>query len=254
VGPMVIGAWRARVIVPTDFAVRYSPEERLLMLAHERAHLERGDAFVNILAAAWLCLFWFNPLMYWALGRLHFDQELACDALVVSRRASGKKVYGNALLKAQMHPESAWPTPIGCHWKSSHPLKERIAVLKYPSPGFGRRLSGVAVAVALAISGIYMVTIASGSPAPKAVDWMAQSIDLEIDDQTCREVIMTIARKSGHNVVFSDQAQQKLKGQTQTLKAHFVQIPVGAMLNLVAQTGGLAIKQSGDVIFVDVPH
>jgi hypothetical protein len=260
---MVLGAWRARVIVPTDFAVRYTPEERVLMLAHEQAHLERGDSFINMLAAAWLCLFWFNPLMYWAVGRLHFDQELACDALVVLRRVSGKKLYASALLKAQTHPESAWRTPIGCHWKSSHPLKERIAVLKYSSPGAVRRIGGVGAAVALCMAGSYAVTLASGtalaqktaaSSAPDGVDWLAQSIDLDVHDQSGREVLMTIARKSGHNVVFSDQAQQKLKEQAQPMKAHFVDIPVGALLKLIAQTEGLVIRQSGGVIFVDVPR
>jgi beta-lactamase regulating signal transducer with metallopeptidase domain len=262
VGPMVLGAWRARVIVPTDFALRYTPEERLLMLAHEQAHLQRGDTFTNIAAAAWLCLFWFNPLMYWAVGRLHFDQELACDALVLLRRATGRKLYAGALLKAQMHPESSWRTPIGCHWKSSHPLKERIAVLKYSFPGPVRRMSGVAVCVALCLSGIYAVTIASGAAplqdtsaasAPNGVDWKAQSIDLDIQRQNVHDVLMMIARKTGRRLIFSDQAQQKLKKeQAQTMMTHFVDIPVSGLLDVMAKIGGLSIKQSGGVIFVDV--
>jgi BlaR1 peptidase M56 len=135
--------------VPTDFESRYTPEERVLVLAHERGHLVRLDAAVNTFATLWLCLAWFNPLMYWALGRLRFDQELACDALVIARSKIGRGRYADALLKTQLANESAWRMPVGCHWQSTHPLKERIAMLKSPSPGLARRLGGIAFTVAL---------------------------------------------------------------------------------------------------------
>jgi beta-lactamase regulating signal transducer with metallopeptidase domain len=157
VAPLVIGAWRARVVVPTDFEARYNPEERILMLAHERAHLARRDAAINVFALGWLCLAWFNPLMYWALGRLRFDQELACDALVVAGTNTARRRYADALLKTQLANESSWLMPAGCHWQSIHPLKERIAMLKYPSPGLARRMGGIALSVGLTIAGSYAV-------------------------------------------------------------------------------------------------
>ena len=157
VAPLLVGAWRARVVVPTDFEVRYSPEERILMLAHERAHQVRRDAAVNIFATGWLCLAWFNPLMYWALGRLRFDQELACDALVVAGSKSGKRLYADALLKTQLANDSAWRLPAGCHWQSTHPLKERVAMLKYTTPGLPRRFGGIAFSIALTLAGSYAV-------------------------------------------------------------------------------------------------
>ena len=123
------------------------------------------DTLIHAVAAAWLCLFWFNPLMYWALGRLRFDQDLACDALAVSRSGASRRRYADALLRIQLPGDSAWYRPIGCHWKSSHPLKERIVMLKYSSPGRIRRASGVAIAVALAIAGTCAVALAS-SPTP----------------------------------------------------------------------------------------
>jgi hypothetical protein len=61
------------------------------------------------------------------------------------------------LLKTQLANESAWRMPVGCHWQSTHPLKERVAMLKYPSPGRARRLSGIAVALALTLVGSYAV-------------------------------------------------------------------------------------------------
>jgi len=142
-------------VVPTDFESRYTIEERTLVVAHERAHLARRDAAINICAAGWLCLSWFHPLMYWAMGRLRFDQELACDAMVIAGLKSGRRLYADALLKTQLANESAWRMPAGCHWQSTHPLKERVAMLKYPSPGPARRMGGIGFTVALTIAGSY---------------------------------------------------------------------------------------------------
>jgi beta-lactamase regulating signal transducer with metallopeptidase domain len=269
VGPLLVGAWRARVIVPVDFEARYNREERLMMLAHERAHLERGDALVNAMAAAWLCLFWFNPLMYWALGRLHFDQELACDALVLSRSSTGKGRYARALLSVQMPIYSAWRRPVGCYWKSSHHLKARIAVLKYPSPGRARRVSGVAFTVALAISGIYAVTFTSGmalaqkslsgpvpalgqpstdaSPATRSVESTAKRITIDARNEDTRNVLMMIANKSGHNILISDQVGGKVTVQVKD-------VSWTRALEIVALSQGLITKRSGDIVLVDVAH
>jgi beta-lactamase regulating signal transducer with metallopeptidase domain len=157
VAPMLVGAWRPQVVVPVDFEIRYRAEERRLILAHERAHQLRRDISINAFAAGWLCLFWFNPLMYWAIGRLRLDQELACDALVLARSEATPRRYADALLKTQLATESVWRMPVGCHWQSSHPLKERIAMLRRPLPGFRRRLGGIVFALLLTVSGGYAV-------------------------------------------------------------------------------------------------
>lgn len=153
--PMLVGAWHPRIVVPFDFESRYSEEERELVLAHERAHVKRLDVGANAIASTWLCAFWFNPLIYWAMGWLRIDQELACDALVLAHRAEARHSYANALLKTQLATESGWRLPVGCHWQSSHSLKERIVMLKRPLPGMSRQFLGVALMVALAAGGGY---------------------------------------------------------------------------------------------------
>jgi len=155
VAPLLVGLWRARIVVPADFESRYSPEERSLVLAHERAHLARRDGAINVFATLCLCLAWFNPLMYWAIGRLRFDQELACDALVMAGARTARRLYADALLKTQLANDAAWHMPVGCHWQSTHPLKERVAMLKYPSPGLTRRLGGIGFTVVLTVSASY---------------------------------------------------------------------------------------------------
>jgi beta-lactamase regulating signal transducer with metallopeptidase domain len=152
-GPLLIGLRRARIIVPLDFDTRYDPEEQALIVAHERAHRQRGDILGNAIAGAWLCVFWFNPLMYWAAIRLRVDQDLACDASVLRSSGAGPLRYAQLLLKAQLADGPPLHVPMTCQWRSAHPLRERIVMLRHSYPGSARRRLGIALTVAVILAG-----------------------------------------------------------------------------------------------------
>jgi len=153
--PMLIGALCPRVLLPLDFEQRYTAEEREFVLAHEHAHMRRGDLAVNAAGAAWLCVFWFNPVMLWAMRLLRFDQDLACDAAVLAAAGKARRGrYAGALLKAQLSAE-ALPLSLACHWRSVHPLRRRIAALRQPVAGRLRHGIGmVLVAMLVASAGL----------------------------------------------------------------------------------------------------
>lgn len=139
-GPLVIGVWRPRIVLPADFESRYLGAERALVLAHERTHVRRGDIPANLLATALGCVHWFNPLAQVAVARFRLDQELACDAVVLSRHPGSRRTYADAMLKAQLAVPGL---PVGCHWQSSQSLKERIHMLKTNPPTRTRRVAGL---------------------------------------------------------------------------------------------------------------
>jgi len=148
--PATLGLWSPQVIVPPAFAARYEAAQRELMLAHERAHVARGDLHANAIAATLRCLFWFNPLVHVAAPRFRQDQELACDATVLAKHPGARRSYGEALLHAQLGNQG---TPLGCHFGFGHPLRERIAMLGQLPPSTARRLAGTAC-VAILASGV----------------------------------------------------------------------------------------------------
>lgn len=111
-GPVLIGALRPRLVLPADFHTRYTRTERDLVLAHERVHLQRGDTLVNAGVALLRCLFWFNPLVHVAAARFRFDQELACDAAVLTSFPQARRAYADAMLKTQLADPGL---PVGCH-------------------------------------------------------------------------------------------------------------------------------------------
>ncbi|MFC5438112.1 M56 family metallopeptidase [Rhodanobacter umsongensis] len=162
VGPALVGAWRARIVLPADFERRYDASERALILAHEAMHARRRDGWWCLLAQIAVALFWFHPLAWWALGALRRDQELACDAAVLREHGTQRRSYASAMLKTQSAPFSL---PVGCLWSPRHPLTERIAMLKSPLPGrLRRRIGGIAVATLACLVGgaVYAVSAPSG--------------------------------------------------------------------------------------------
>lgn len=144
--PAVVGLWHPCIVLPGDAMQRYDATERDLMLAHERAHVARGDLLANAVVAALRCVFWFNPLVHLAARRFRHDQELACDEHVVRRHPHARRAYGEAMLKTQL---ARGLLPLGCHWAQTHPLRERIEMLKQPVFSLRRRVLGRAVAFAL---------------------------------------------------------------------------------------------------------
>ncbi|CAN5188786.1 M56 family metallopeptidase [soil metagenome] len=156
VGPAVIGALAPKLVLPADFAVRFTPEEQALILAHERSHLATGDAQINALTTALQCLFWFNPLVHLGARRLRIDQEIACDAAVLTRFPVARLAYGEAMLKTQLAP---FAPPLGCHWPASanKQLKERFVMLKEHRQGRARRLTGGVAVAALGLAAGFAV-------------------------------------------------------------------------------------------------
>jgi bla regulator protein blaR1 len=147
--PALVGVFRPKVILPVDFEMRYTSQEQLLILAHEQVHVRRRDTLWNALVALLRCLFWFNPLVHLAASLVRVDQELACDAAVVERHPAARRTYAGAMLKTQLADAAL---PAGCHWRSTHPLRERLEMLKRNVPGRTRRALGGALVVVASLA------------------------------------------------------------------------------------------------------
>ena len=96
VGPAVIGAIRPRIVVP-EWSLTLPPEQRALMLEHERQHIRSRDPLLLHIAALLTLAMPWNVVAWWITRRLRIAVELDCDARVL---ASGRDVraYGALLL------------------------------------------------------------------------------------------------------------------------------------------------------------
>lgn len=134
-GPAAVGFIAPRLVAPSDFPTRFTPQEWRLVRAHERSHIDSLDGRTATLAALgqWLC--WFNPLAYPALAAFRLDQELVCDASVMQRHPTERRRYAELLLHSPTRPMS----PVACAsgWAEGS-LKIRIETLAARRPALSR--------------------------------------------------------------------------------------------------------------------
>jgi beta-lactamase regulating signal transducer with metallopeptidase domain/polyhydroxyalkanoate synthesis regulator phasin len=99
--PMVwwIGG-KVRIVVPAALHDQMDTQQFQWILAHELAHVRRRDYLVRWLEWLACICFWWNPVVWWARHNLRANEELCCDALVVSNLKPKARTYGSSLLQA----------------------------------------------------------------------------------------------------------------------------------------------------------
>lgn len=159
VSPSVIGMLRSRIVLPADFTQLYGQDEQTLIMAHERTHVRERHPTAGAFGVLIVAVQWFNPLAYMALSLFRIDQELACDAAVVTAHPASRAAYAKAMMKARIGID--YNPPLAYCWISrlSLPMKDRISLLKARPPTPERRAAAVAM-LALIASGSAMAAYA----------------------------------------------------------------------------------------------
>lgn len=97
--PALYGVLRPKLLIPEPLAGQLSNEELKYVILHELAHWKRKDIPVLFLITVVQSLYWFHPLVWYALYRMRQDCEVSCDGLVLSRvRPEERERYGYLLL------------------------------------------------------------------------------------------------------------------------------------------------------------
>lgn len=129
--PFVLGFFCPRIYVP------YKIEEADLeyVLAHEQAHIRRGDHWWKPLGFVLLAVYWFHPLLWAAYMMFCRDIETACDEKVIrGMEKEGRQAYSRALLHCGVRRRSIAACPLAF---GEIGVKERIkAVMDYRKPRF----------------------------------------------------------------------------------------------------------------------
>jgi beta-lactamase regulating signal transducer with metallopeptidase domain len=78
--PVALGVFRPTILLPAQAVETVAEEQLAAVLAHEWAHICRGDLWLLALARWLLVLLFAHPLYWWLRGRLRLDQETLADA------------------------------------------------------------------------------------------------------------------------------------------------------------------------------
>lgn len=97
VGPAVCGLSRATVILPTALIDEFDAAVLRPVLMHELLHARRGDPLVAAIQSVAACVWWYHPLVWWAIREADVVTERCVDNRVVHSEGSGG--YARALLR-----------------------------------------------------------------------------------------------------------------------------------------------------------
>jgi len=90
---------RPVLLVPAKLLGTLEADRWRSIVAHELAHLRRGDHWVRRLELAAGLAWWWNPLYWLARSRLDSEAELACDAWAVWALPADRLTYAESLIR-----------------------------------------------------------------------------------------------------------------------------------------------------------
>lgn len=83
-GPAVMGWFRPLILLPAHALTGLSTEELSHVLAHELAHVRRGDYAVNLLQCVIEMLFFHHPAVWWLSHQVREEREHCCDEIAIA--------------------------------------------------------------------------------------------------------------------------------------------------------------------------
>ena len=199
--PMTCGGLSALVLLPNE-ADEWSTDRRRIVLLHELIHVKRRDLLTQTFAQIVGALYWFNPLVWFALRQLRKEQEWACDERVLATGIKASDYAGHLLEIGRKFHLDGWPTVTTMALVRRSQLEARLrAILK---PALERYQPARAKAVSIAVMCAVFISLVGtqlvrGESAAK-VPVVSNEMQLEQDQTSGRdqkaEASDTVAKQS----------------------------------------------------------
>ena len=144
--PFILGLRKPKIYLSSSMDEVLYP----YVIAHEQAHLKRGDQWWKPLGFLILAIHWFQPFVWVAYLLFCNDLELACDESAVKKlNPQERKDYSYALLSCSMQRRLVTVCPLAF---GEVGVKKRVKeILNYKKPTFWVVLAAVAVCGIVAV-------------------------------------------------------------------------------------------------------
>lgn len=144
--PFVLGVRKPKIYLP--FSI--DPQESEYVIAHEQAHIRRGDPLWKLLGFLFLAIYWFHPLLWVAYGLFCRDVEFACDEKVVKALNPQERAdYSQALLNCSVGRQKMGAVPLAF---GEVGVQQRVkTILRYKNPRVWIVAGAVVVLVVAAV-------------------------------------------------------------------------------------------------------
>ena len=143
--PIIIGLLKPCIYLPIHLISDYDETDMRYMLLHELQHYKHHDAIANYLMNLAGVVYWFNPLVWYALKEMRNDREVACDTSVLKMlEEDAYEDYGNTLINfAEKVSLTPFPFAAGLGGNMKQMKRRIINIASYEKPTFMKRLKGM---------------------------------------------------------------------------------------------------------------
>ena len=140
--PIIAGLLKPCIYLPIHLISDYNENDMKFMLLHELGHYKYKDALANYFMNVVGVLYWFHPLVWYALKEMKNDREVACDTTVLKQ--IGKEAYidyGNTLINfAEKMSHTSFPFAAGISGSMKEMQKRVKNIANYCPASFQKKL------------------------------------------------------------------------------------------------------------------
>ena len=155
--PLTANPFRPCIVLPAALLETLSDAEIEMTLAHELAHIRRGDLLLAIPFTLAQMAFWFFPPVWFCARSWDAARESACDEMALRVTQSPPARYGELILKVVEADSRRLSLPALGVTSSFHTLKNRLRDLQTFSPS--RTASAVPAALIFVIGVILAIPL-----------------------------------------------------------------------------------------------
>lgn len=151
--PIIVGLFRPCIYLPIHLISDFNAVEMRYMLLHELQHYKHKDTIASYLMNFFGILYWFNPLVWYALKEMRNDREVACDTSVLKLlNESDYEDYGTTLINfAEKVSLTPFPFAAGISGTMRQMQKRIINISSYQKPSVWAKIKGGGIFTIIAV-------------------------------------------------------------------------------------------------------
>ena len=182
---MLAGLHRPAVYLAEDSS--FMEGELQHVFAHELTHYKHRDLWLNVIAAAFLCVYWWNPVFWLAVRRFHLDMEVYCD-YDAANLIGDRQAYARTLVKAAAGQEYRLSSAASLVEAESQASRRVKALAKYKKPKLWASVLGMGVLLVVCLG----LTVSPAEEQPQIYPEDAEFLCLHMQNSRGENVTLIV--------------------------------------------------------------
>lgn len=223
--PIAAGLFKPCIIVPIHMLSELPKKDIRYILLHELQHCRHKDLLVNRLMALAQIIYWFHPMVWFALHEMRSDREIACDSSVLSMLDQSSYLdYGSTLINFAENISRFSYSAAGMGGSKAEIRKRILNIAGYRRESGWRRVkSRIIFTVIGVLVLVFTPVLSSGAFTGLDYDFSAENVTaLDLNSYFCgyKGSFVLYGIKSGRYCIYNQEAATKRVSPDSTYKIY----------------------------------